>query len=138
MPGNNPIQRFMARQLHMPSGWFGAAVVSEIMNRVNKSIINSTIELLQIEPHQQVLEIGFGGGAALSQIAARLQTGAICGVDISRTWFTRRRGNSEKKLPTAACAFFPAAFRSFRFPTAHSTGFSPSTPSTSGQIPFRV
>lgn len=73
----------MARQLRMPSGWFGAAVVSEIMNRVNKSIINSTIELLQIEPHQQVLEIGFGGGTALSQIAARLQTGAVCGVDIS-------------------------------------------------------
>lgn len=83
MPGNNPIQRFMARQLRMPSGWFGAAVVSEIMNRVNKGIINSTIELLQIEPHQQVLEIGFGGGTALSQIAARLQTGAIGGVDIS-------------------------------------------------------
>jgi hypothetical protein len=43
MPGNNPIQQFMARQLRMPSGWFGATVVSEIMNRVNKSIINSTI-----------------------------------------------------------------------------------------------
>ena len=83
MPGNNPIQRFMARQLRMPSGWLGAAVVSEIMNRVNKGIINSTIELLQIEPHQEVLAIGFGGGTALSQIAARLQTGAVWGVDIS-------------------------------------------------------
>ena len=73
----------MARQLRMPSGWFGTAVVSEIMNRVNKGIISSTIELLQIEPHQQILEIGFGGGTALSQIAARLQTGTVCGVDIS-------------------------------------------------------
>jgi hypothetical protein len=51
MPGNNPIQRFIARQLRMPSGWFEAAVVSEIMNPVNKGIINSTVELLQIEPH---------------------------------------------------------------------------------------
>jgi ubiquinone/menaquinone biosynthesis C-methylase UbiE len=83
MPGNNPIQRFMARQLRMPSGWFGATVVSRIMNRVNRSIINSTIELLQIEPHQELLEIGFGGGTALSQIAARLRTGAVYGVDIS-------------------------------------------------------
>jgi ubiquinone/menaquinone biosynthesis C-methylase UbiE len=83
MPGNNPIQRFMARQLRMPSGWFGVTIVSRIMNRVNKSLINSTIELLQIEPHLRVLEIGFGGGTALSQIAARLRTGAVCGVDIS-------------------------------------------------------
>jgi ubiquinone/menaquinone biosynthesis C-methylase UbiE len=67
----------------MPSGWFGATIVSKIMNRVNKAIINSTIEVLQIEPGLQILEIGFGGGTALSQIAARLQTGAVCGVDIS-------------------------------------------------------
>src|ERR1700694_2620831 len=115
MPGN-PIQRFMAGQLRMPSGWFGAAVVSEVMNRVNKSIINSTIELLRIEPHHQVLEIGFGGGKALSQAGARLQTGMVCGVDISPDLVCKAERKFRREIAAGRVRVLPGGVSQLPFP----------------------
>lgn len=77
------VKRFMAAQLRQPSGWFGSLVVSRLMNRANRKIIDSTLELLQVSPQNQVLEIGFGGGAAISLLTKRLSTGVVSGVDIS-------------------------------------------------------
>lgn len=77
------IKRFMAAQLRKPSGLFGSLVVSRLMNRANRKIIDSTLELLQVSPQNQVLEIGFGGGAAISLLTKQLSTGVVSGVDIS-------------------------------------------------------
>ncbi len=73
----------MAAQLRKPSGWFGSLVLSRIMNRVNRGVIDSTIDLLRVSPDHQVLEIGFGGGSALVQLAKRLTSGSVTGVDSS-------------------------------------------------------
>jgi ubiquinone/menaquinone biosynthesis C-methylase UbiE len=77
------VQQFMAAQLRKPSGWFGSLVLSRIMNRVNRGVIDSTIDLLRVSPDHQVLEIGFGGGSALVQLAKRLTSGSVTGVDSS-------------------------------------------------------
>jgi len=77
------VKRFMVAQLRKPSGLFGSLVVSRLMNRANRKIIDSTLELLQVSPQNQVLEIGFGGGAAISLLTKQLSTGVVSGVDIS-------------------------------------------------------
>ena len=77
------VKRFMASQLRKPSGWFGSLVVSRLMNRANRKIIDSTLELLQLNPQAQVLEIGFGGGVAISLLLKRPNSGMVSGVDIS-------------------------------------------------------
>ena len=77
------LQRFIAAQFRQPSGWFGARLFSRFMNRVNRRIIEQTIALLEIGPHHQVLDIGFGGGLSLALLAPRLPQGAITGLDIS-------------------------------------------------------
>ncbi len=77
------LRRFMANQLRKPSGWFGSLVISRGMNRGNRRITERALELLEIRPGDQVLEIGFGGGFGLRAVLQRLATGAITGIDLS-------------------------------------------------------
>ena len=77
------IQRFMASQLRQPKGWFGSLVLSRVMNRVNRQIIDSTLALLKLDAQSRVLEIGFGGGMALVLLARLVSSGVVSGVDIS-------------------------------------------------------
>jgi ubiquinone/menaquinone biosynthesis C-methylase UbiE len=76
-------KRFISSQLRKPTGWFGSLVVSRVMNRVNRQIIEGTLALLELEPQHHVLEIGFGGGSALSGLSRRLPSSVISGIDIS-------------------------------------------------------
>ncbi len=77
------IQKFMASQLRQPSGWFGSLVMSRLLNKVNGQIVSATLALLDVKPEHHVLEIGFGGGSALSRLVKGASSGVITGVDIS-------------------------------------------------------
>jgi arsenite methyltransferase len=77
------IQKFMAAQFRQPTGWFGSLVITRMMNRVNRKIAERTIELLRINAPDRVLEIGFGGGIALSLLLEQFPSAAISGVDFS-------------------------------------------------------
>jgi len=77
------IRRFMASQLRQPSGWFGASVMSRLLNRVNRQIVDRTLTLLDARAEHNILEIGFGGGSALSRLAKQANSGVITGVDVS-------------------------------------------------------
>ncbi len=77
------LRGFMASQMHKPSGWFGSLVIRRGMNRVNRRITESALELLEIRPDDQVLEIGFGGGIGLRAVLQRLAAGTITGIDLS-------------------------------------------------------
>ena len=77
------IQRFMASQLRQPSGWFGAFVMSRLLNIGNRQIIDRMLTLLDARAEHSILEIGFGGGSALSRLAKEASGGVITGVDVS-------------------------------------------------------
>lgn len=77
------VKRFMASQLRKPTGWFGSLLVSRMMNRGNRKIIEGTLALLELRPQDHVLEIGFGGGSALLELSRRLRSGVVSGIDIS-------------------------------------------------------
>lgn len=68
----------ISKQLSHPSG-FGGRIVAGLMNRGNAGMNAAAIERLALEPGDKVLDLGFGGGAAL---AALRDTGAnVTGVD---------------------------------------------------------
>ncbi len=77
------LRRFIADQLRQPSGWFGSLVLSRGMNRGNRRVTVRAIDLLDLKPGHQVLEIGFGGGVGLACAEQRLSGGVITGIDIS-------------------------------------------------------
>jgi arsenite methyltransferase len=74
---------FIARQLARPSGLFGRLVVGRLLNRANADDNRLVFETLDPDPNARILEVGFGGGALLFEIARKLDVGHIDGVDIS-------------------------------------------------------
>jgi len=73
----------MAAQMRKPSGWFGSVILRRLLNRMNMAVVESTISRMGLEPHHHILEIGFGGGAALALVSKELITGVVTGVDFS-------------------------------------------------------
>lgn len=73
---------WLGRQLARPDGsaarWIGAA-----MALVNRAPYRLAFESLAPSPDQRVLEVGFGPGAGLAALAARLPLGHVCGIDAS-------------------------------------------------------
>jgi ubiquinone/menaquinone biosynthesis C-methylase UbiE len=71
----------LARQLRRPRGVAGR-VMAPILNRANRPINQRAVERLKMASSDSVLEIGFGGGIALSAILARTEE-FVAGIEIS-------------------------------------------------------
>ena len=69
------------KQPHGPLGHLAGWIMATRPSNLERN--DWTIDLLAIEPHHRVLEIGFGPGYAVAQIASRLTSGQIVGIDHS-------------------------------------------------------
>lgn len=78
------IATLIGQQYQCPTGFIGR-FIGEKMVRQHVPETTWTIDLLQIQPADQVLEIGFGAGKAIERIAARITQGHITGIDLSQT-----------------------------------------------------
>ncbi len=58
-------------------------VAGRLMARTNEPMNQVTFELLGVQPGDRVLEIGFGPGRLIHQIARRVTAGFVAGVDCS-------------------------------------------------------
>lgn len=112
------MQRFMASQLGKPSGWFGSIVLTKLMNRVNRQITERTLELLELSPNHQVLEIGFGGGVALSLLAKRLTGGVISGIDFSEDMVRRAERKFQREISAGRMQVQLGSVSALPFPDA--------------------
>ncbi|BAZ46915.1 hypothetical protein NIES4102_39610 (plasmid) [Chondrocystis sp. NIES-4102] len=54
------------------------------MARMNQAFTYSVIDLLDIQPNDRVLEIGFGSGMGIQRLAELASTGYIAGIDYSK------------------------------------------------------
>lgn len=110
----------MAEQMRKPSGWFGSVILRRLLNRMNMAIVESTLSRIRLEPHHQILEIGFGGGAAMALISRRLTTGVVSGVDFSPEMvraaerrFRREIANGRLRVQLGDIAALPFASATF-------------------------
>ena len=77
------IKSFTSQFAH-PKGWLGR-LVGMILAIKNRERNAWTISLLDIQPGDQVLEIGFGPGQAIQEVAKLTPNGFVAGIDISET-----------------------------------------------------
>ncbi|MEO8029627.1 MAG: class I SAM-dependent methyltransferase [Gemmatimonadota bacterium] len=73
--------RFVARQLARPSGLLGP-LFGRLMNWHNATLNAYALEQVALAGKDRVLEIGFGGGAALASLLTRAR--CVAGLDRSR------------------------------------------------------
>jgi len=73
----------LAQQFRQPTGLLGR--LAGFFFRINLEGIDRTISLLEIQPTDYVLEIGFGPGHGIQQAARIATQGRVAGVDFSET-----------------------------------------------------
>jgi ubiquinone/menaquinone biosynthesis C-methylase UbiE len=75
------IKRIHSQFAH-PEGWLGR-LVGVILALKNRQRNAWTISLLDVQPNDKVLEIGFGPGQAIQELAKLTPNGFIYGIDLS-------------------------------------------------------
>lgn len=77
------LQRIIDSQYRRPSGllgrWIGRRMAQQ---HVPENVW--TVSLLNAQPHDRILEIGFGPGLAVEKLIPRVTDGLIAGIDFSR------------------------------------------------------
>jgi len=74
---------FFSEQARNPSGLFGRVVMSKVFDLGNATLNSFMKQQLEIEENDHVLEIGFGTGKLLNEMAKLTNRGLIEGIDIS-------------------------------------------------------
>jgi ubiquinone/menaquinone biosynthesis C-methylase UbiE len=77
-------KKFLASQLRQPSGLFGKILMGDFLNQHNEMMNNFAVEMLDLQPMDRVLDIGFGGGVTIESMLNIIDTGKIYGVDFSQ------------------------------------------------------
>jgi SAM-dependent methyltransferase len=84
--GNPPLMRIVHRLLRRmfgrPQGLLGR-VGGIIMARLNQPCALCGIDLLAVQPHDCVLQVGFGPGVGIALLAQATSAGYVAGVDAS-------------------------------------------------------
>jgi ubiquinone/menaquinone biosynthesis C-methylase UbiE len=71
-----------ASQFACPEGLPGR-IAGRLMAIKNARMNEFAVEMLRVQPDDQVLEIGFGHGRAIRMIAERAEAGFVAGIDLS-------------------------------------------------------
>jgi ubiquinone/menaquinone biosynthesis C-methylase UbiE len=88
-------QKYIDQQYRRPSGLIGRWI-GRLMADQHQPENLWTVALLDVQPDDRILEIGFGPGYAIQEVAKRLTTGVITGVDFSATMVNAaRRRNAQ-------------------------------------------
>lgn len=80
------VTKWLARQLRRPEGLL-AGLVGRLMNTANREMQELTVTQLEVTSQSKVLDIGFGGGLALSLLVET--TGSVFGLEVSHAMLTR-------------------------------------------------
>ncbi len=79
--------KYFSLQARKPSGWIGRFIMSRIFNKGNADLNDFIKDLLDLQENDRVLEIGFGPGKLLNDIASITKKGFVEGIDFSDTMF---------------------------------------------------
>jgi ubiquinone/menaquinone biosynthesis C-methylase UbiE len=88
-------------QFRYPRGWLGW-LVGQLMAVKNEPRSLWVLSQLKLRPSDRVLEIGFGPGADIRRVAARLPAGSVMGIDHSET-MVRQAARRNARAIDAGC-----------------------------------
>jgi ubiquinone/menaquinone biosynthesis C-methylase UbiE len=76
--------KIIGKQMQYPKGFFGKLLFAWM---TPKTVAHArwTADLLDIQPEDQIIEIGFGNGANIKLLLQRAVRGSVTGVEISKT-----------------------------------------------------
>ena len=137
--------RLLSLQARKPSGWFGRVVMSRIFNKGNAELNNFMKDLLELQEHDTVLEIGFGPGKLLNQMAQITTKGLVEGIDFSEAMLAQARqinkhyiSQKRVKIQNGNCNDMPYGHESFDKVCTSNTIYFWENPNATFKEIFRV
>lgn len=117
-------------------GWLAGAVMA-VENRQRNAF---AISLLDVQPADHVLEIGFGPGVTIQRLAELVPRGSVTGVDSSSVMVGQARRRNAQAIQQGRVAIHHGSAASLPFPsrTRGSSARSPSTRCTTGRTPRKA
>lgn len=110
---------FIARQSRHPTGMFGW-IIGNIMSHETAALNARVLDVLELDPTDRVLEVGFGHGRSVEAAAAIVTNGFVAGIDVSETMarMARRRcrrliGQGRVQLEVGDSSQLPFSDQSF-------------------------
>lgn len=102
------LPRVIGKQLQHPRGVFGKALFRWM---TPKTIEHArwTADLMDVQPNDHVLEIGFGNGANIGLLAERASNGHVAGVEISKTAIEMASKNNSQSIAEGRVALHQAS-----------------------------
>ena len=100
---------WLAGQFARPSGMLGRLLITPLLNRVGRRLNVMAMDLLEVQPGEAVLEIGYGGGGLLRRLA-KARLGRLVGVDVSTALPGRIAGAELVRSEASALPFPDASF----------------------------
>ena len=112
------LDSYVARQISKPSGRF-APLVARLLNSGNRALNLEAIAALDLRPGMRVLDIGFGGGVALAELASLVgDGGAVAGIDLSAEMVSLARRGFERRLGTGRLELAQGSVEALPWPDA--------------------
>jgi SAM-dependent methyltransferase len=81
------ILQMIGRHAQKPSGLIGR-LLADFMTRTTLPSSRWTADLLQVQPTDHLIEVGFGNGASIQYFVALAREGRVVGVEVSETMIT--------------------------------------------------
>ncbi|MBW2410226.1 MAG: class I SAM-dependent methyltransferase [Deltaproteobacteria bacterium] len=89
---------FFSKQARKPSGIFGRLVMSVIFDVGNARLNKFVNEVMSVQEDDRILEIGFGTGKLIHEMAKQIDRGLIEGVDFSKTMVSIAQKRNKKHI----------------------------------------
>lgn len=91
------VDRMLMRTFGHPKGMLGK-LGGIIMARTNRNVAYWVIDLLDVQPDDSILEVGYGPGVATERLVGMVPKGYIAGVDYSEEMVNQARARRSKAI----------------------------------------
>ena len=109
------LHELVAQQFSLPEGRAGTAI-GAAMRLVNWLPNKRSIDLLDIAPSHDVLEIGFGPGHALKRLCSLTPAGTVTGIDRSYTMFREASARNSVAISEGRLSLRRGSFENLPLP----------------------
>lgn len=92
--------RVLSRQARKPTGLIGRYLMTKIFNNVNADLNMFVKELLDLQREDNVLEVGFGPGKLINEMASITVKGVVEGIDYSQAMLKQAGKVNKQHLAT--------------------------------------
>ena len=107
--------KFFAQQARKPTGLFGRFVMSMIFDKGNAFLNQCVNKLMAVNENDRILEIGFGTGQLIYEMAHHIKGGLVEGIEFSDEMISIAKNRNERHIKNGKVKILKGNFDHYGF-----------------------